>query len=208
MASCFLNTAGLVSAGMGALAALFLLSGCGGREEARAVAGSKKAFDVVEATPRTRGDFVPPVYPSDEGATWTMLASGVRFRELAAGDGDRLTSGIVAYYHIRTFLGDGKFFHSTMSDRKPVYCIYRGGRLPAELEDALEGMRERGRRVVEFPGGIAYHSDVHLAAGVSLPPEAQPRFDVSLLFVKPSANAAAITLDGGKLEEGKEVQTR
>ncbi|MGB9691358.1 MAG: FKBP-type peptidyl-prolyl cis-trans isomerase [Candidatus Sumerlaeaceae bacterium] len=155
-------------------------------------------FPVAVATPKNkRGHVVKDTYPDDPRATWTVLASGVRWRDAVVGDGAELTSDSIGYFHIKTFLSDGKFHHSTMNERKPVCAAIGVGRLQAEFEEALVGMRERGRRLVEFPKGLSYWSAGHLSDGPPLPPGDSPRFDVTLLLVKPQKSYPRPALEGG-----------
>jgi len=175
------------AAALGVTVALSLaLWGCGGSSPSgNESAKNDREFAVVNATPKAkRAHLVKDTYPDNRGATWTVLASGVRWRDLVQGDGAELTSHSIGYFHIKTFLEDGTFFHSTMNERKPVCAAIGANRLQRELEEALVGMRERGRRLVEFPSGMRYWSAGHLADGPVLPAGTAPRFDVSLLLVK------------------------
>lgn len=165
---------------------------------------------VSVATPKLKREkLVKETYPSDRQATWTTLASGVRWRDIVVGDGAQLTSDSIGYFHVKTFLEDGTFHHSTMNERKPVCAAMGAGRLQQEFEEALVGMRERGRRLVEFPKGLSYWSPGHLADGPALPPGNSPRFDVTLLLVKPQKSLEPSALVGGttssRNNERKEV---
>jgi len=161
------------------------------------------------ATPKLkRPHLVRDAYPEDPAATWTVLASGVRWRDLVVGDGAELTSSSIGYFHIKTFLSGGRFHHSTMNERKPVCAAMNADRLQREFEEALLGMRERGRRLVEYPKGLAYFSNAHLADGPPLPTGEVPRFDATLLIVKPQPSPSGRALEGGtQNQNAKEVSS-
>lgn len=180
-----------------ALALSMLLAGCAKQEhDSKSKAGA--SLPVVVATPKLKREHVvKDTYPEDPKATWTVLASGVRWRDLVPGNGAELTSDSIGYFHIKTFLSDGTFHHSTMNERKPVCAAMGANRLQKEFEEALIGMRERGRRLVEFPKGLTYWSAGHLADGPALPPGNAPRFDVTLLIVKPQKSPKPEALEGG-----------
>jgi FKBP-type peptidyl-prolyl cis-trans isomerase len=192
-----------------ALSMSILLGGCE-RPEPSSTAQVKAAPEapVAVATPKLkRAHLVKDTYPADPKATWSVTASGVRWRDLVVGDGDTLTSDSIGYFHIKTFLNDGTFHHSTMNERKPVCAAMGAGRLQREFEEALLGMRERGRRLVEFPAGLSYWSAGHLADGPALPPGSSPRFDVTLLLVQPQkqSRSSGKTSGTSSTREGKEV---
>lgn len=180
----------LLTAG-GTLGLCVLLLGCD-RPSAQGEKGvSGSDFPISVATPKLmRPKLVKYTYPKDPAATWTVLASGVRWRDVVVGDGAELTSDSIGYFHIHTFLTDGSFHHSSMNERKPVCAAMGADRLQREFEEALIGMRERGRRIVEFPKGLSYFSQGHLAEGPPLPAGCEPKFDVTLLIVKPQPKLA------------------
>ncbi|MCX7625733.1 MAG: FKBP-type peptidyl-prolyl cis-trans isomerase [Candidatus Sumerlaeaceae bacterium] len=195
----YLRHARLVSATMGLVGACLCFSACERGSTAQDSNRQQGAhMPVAVATPKLkRQKLVKETYPTDPHATWTILASGVRWRDVVLGDGAELTSNSIGYFHIKTFLDDGTFHHSTMNERKPVCAAIGAGRLQREFEEALVGMRERGRRLVEFPRGLSYWSAGHLADGPSVPAGNSPRFDVTLLLVRPQKLLEPVALTGG-----------
>lgn len=178
----------------------------GQKQTTYAAAQEDAAFGA--ATPKPKRPVRNETFPEDPKATWTTTRSNVRWRDAVVGNGAEVTSGAIAYFHIKTFLHDGQLFHSTLVDRKPVCTAIGIGRLQREFEEALIGMREHGRRLIVFPQGLSYWSAAHLADGPALPPGESPKFEVTCLIVKsgrPATREEEASSSSSTTSERKEV---
>jgi len=157
--------------------------GNSGEQKPASFAAASQDAAFVAATPKPKRPVRNETFPQDANATWTTTSSNVQWRDIVVGTGTEVTSGTIAYFHIKTFLHNGQLFHSTLVDRKPVCTAIGSGRLQREFEEAILGMREHGRRLIVFPSGLSYWSAAHLADGPALPAGESPKFEVTCLIV-------------------------
>lgn len=115
-------------------------------------------------------------------------ASGVVFRTIEPGDGDRIKLVDGAFIEYEGRLPDGTVFDSTDNGPVPI--------LPAQVipgfSEALQMMRQGGRYSIRIPAALAYGP-----AGTpdgKIPPNADLLFDIHVVQVVPNA---ALMAGGG-----------
>lgn len=109
------------------------------------------------------------------------LASGVRYVDLAAGNGGPARRGHRVTVHLEGALETGEVVVSTRERQRPMRFRLGDGEVIRGLEDGLEGMRAGGRRRIFVPAEAAYG---RRGAGGRIPPDASLVFVVELLEIR------------------------
>ncbi len=107
-----------------------------------------------------------------------VTASGVKYWDILAGEGNPATKGHAVKVLYRAWIENGKEFASSALDgRPPVFTLGVGQVIPG-WEEGMEGMKVGGKRQLRIPPDLAYGT-----AGVPqlVPPNATLIFDVQLL---------------------------
>ncbi len=108
-------------------------------------------------------------------------ASGIEFRTIKAGSGDRIKAVDGVYLEYEGRLADGKVFDSTQG--KPVPMV--PGQVIPGFSEALQMMQKGGSYTVRIPSALAYGANV--PPGGPIPPNADLIFDVKIVDVVPNA---------------------
>jgi FKBP-type peptidyl-prolyl cis-trans isomerase len=108
----------------------------------------------------------------------TKVGRGVFVRDIQAGDGTAVDSGMVVSLHYVGMLANGRTFSST--DRKPFVFRLGANEVIAGWEDGVLGMRVGGRRQLIIPPHLGYG----VAGDGPIPPDAVLIFDVTLVDAK------------------------
>lgn len=110
----------------------------------------------------------------------TESPSGLRYADLAVGDGDEARAGHQVTVHYVGTLMDGTEFDSSRKRDQPFQFLLGQGVVIPGWDEGVAGMRVGGRRRLVIPPRLAYGEH---GAGHLVPPDATLDFDVELLCV-------------------------
>ena len=148
----------------GSAVALFalILSACGGSGDE---AGDQAAG----------GDFAV------DSSAMTRTSSGLRYQDVAVGEGAEVRQGQVAVVHYTGWLTDGTKFDSSRDRGTPFSFPVGAGQVIPGWDEGVAGMKIGGRRKLLIPANLGYGD---MGAPPVIPPGATLVFDVELLDVK------------------------
>ena len=111
--------------------------------------------------------------------------SGLRYQELAVGDGPKAKAGQQVSVHYTGWLDNagakGQKFDSSLDRGKPFQFPLGAGRVIRGWDEGVAGMNVGGKRMLLIPAALGYGSR---GAGRAIPPNADLIFDVELLGVQ------------------------
>lgn len=141
-----------------------VLAGCGGQAEDRgaATAGFSASLG-VDTTALTR------------------TPSGLRYQDLAKGEGKEATAGKVVLVHYTGWLPNGEKFDSSRDRNEPFSFTLGAGQVIAGWDEGVAGMKVGGRRKLVIPSDLGYGT---AGAPPDIPPGATLVFDVELVDVR------------------------
>jgi peptidylprolyl isomerase len=117
----------------------------------------------------------------DNNENQVTTASGLKYVELAAGNGDSPAKGQTVSVHYTGTLENGKKFDSSR-DRNQAFEFQIGeGQVIKGWDEGLSTMKVGGRRKLIIPADLGYGAR---GAGGVIPPNATLVFDVELLKIK------------------------
>lgn len=106
--------------------------------------------------------------------------SGLKYLELAMGDGAQAKSGDRVEVHYTGWLLDGTKFDSSVDRGRPFTFPLGAGRVIRGWDEGVAGMKVGGKRKLVIPPGLGYGDR---GAGGVIPPNATLVFEVELLKV-------------------------
>lgn len=111
----------------------------------------------------------------------TVTPSGLKYVDLAVGQGDTAKKGDLVVVHYTGWLTDGKKFDSSVDRRDPFSFNLGAGRVIKGWDEGVQGMKVGGKRKLTIPPDLGYGAR---GAGGVIPPNATLVFDVELLEVR------------------------
>ena len=114
-------------------------------------------------------------------ATEISLPSGLRYQDLAVGDGALAETGMSAAVHYTGWLTDGTKFDSSVDRGQPFSFRLGAGQVIRGWDEGVRGMRVGGKRKLTIPPDLGYGA---AGSGRVIPPNATLVFEVELLDVK------------------------
>jgi FKBP-type peptidyl-prolyl cis-trans isomerase len=111
----------------------------------------------------------------------TKTPSGLRYQDVAVGQGTEATAGHAVTVHYTGWLPNGKKFDSSRDHGEPFTFSLGAGQVIAGWDQGVEGMRVGGRRKLVLPPDLGYGAG---GAPPDIPPGATLVFDVEVLDVK------------------------
>jgi FKBP-type peptidyl-prolyl cis-trans isomerase FkpA len=114
-------------------------------------------------------------------AAMTKTPSGLRFQDLAQGQGAEATAGKSVVVHYTGWLPNGEKFDSSRDRNEPFSFTLGAGQVIAGWDEGVAGMKVGGRRKLVIPPDLAYGT---AGAPPDIPPGATLVFDVELLNVR------------------------
>jgi FKBP-type peptidyl-prolyl cis-trans isomerase FkpA len=141
------------------------LVGCGG--------GADRSADTPKA------GFSPSL--AVDTAAMTRTPSGLRFRDVAAGEGKEAAAGRTVSVHYTGWLPNGEKFDSSRDRNQPFEFALGAGQVIAGWDEGVAGMKVGGRRKLVIPPELAYGT---AGAPPDIPPGATLVFEVELLDVR------------------------
>jgi len=127
-----------------------------------------------------------PLAADDTQKEGTMAAeeittpSGLKYVELAVGEGEAAKAGDRVQVHYTGWLLDGTKFDSSVDRGQPFPFLLGAGRVIRGWDEGVAGMKPGGKRKLVIPPDLGYGA--RGAAGV-IPPNATLVFEVELLKI-------------------------
>lgn len=109
-----------------------------------------------------------------------MTDSGLKYEDLAEGEGDAAVSGQTVVVHYTGWLTDGTKFDSSVDRSDPFSFPLGAGRVIRGWDEGVQGMKIGGKRKLTIPPQLGYGA---AGAGGVIPPNATLVFDVELLKI-------------------------
>jgi FKBP-type peptidyl-prolyl cis-trans isomerase len=111
----------------------------------------------------------------------TKTPSGLRYLEVAKGQGAEATAGKKVSVHYTGWLPNGEKFDSSRDRDQPFGFALGAGQVIAGWDEGVAGMKVGGRRKLVIPPDLGYGT---AGAPPDIPPGATLVFDVELLDVR------------------------
>lgn len=109
-----------------------------------------------------------------------MTDSGLKYEDLAAGDGATAEAGQRVSVHYTGWLTDGSKFDSSVDRNEPFQFALGRGMVIRGWDEGVQGMQVGGKRKLTIPPQLGYGAQ---GAGGVIPPNATLVFDVELLEI-------------------------
>jgi FKBP-type peptidyl-prolyl cis-trans isomerase FkpA len=113
--------------------------------------------------------------------TAKITDSGLKYEDLAAGEGTTAEVGRTVSVHYTGWLTDGTRFDSSLDRDEPFRFPLGRGRVIRGWDEGVVGMRVGGRRRLTLPAHLGYGA---AGAGGVIPPHATLVFEIELLEVQ------------------------
>jgi FKBP-type peptidyl-prolyl cis-trans isomerase FkpA len=111
----------------------------------------------------------------------TKTPSGLRYQDVARGQGAEAKAGQTVSVHYTGWLPNGEKFDSSRDRNQPFGFRLGAGEVIAGWDEGVAGMKVGGRRKLVIPPDLAYGT---AGAPPDIPPGATLVFDVELLDVR------------------------
>ena len=123
---------------------------------------------------------VPTQEQAKEPPKEVTLPSGLRYTDLAPGEGEPAKAGDVVEVHYTGWLTDGKKFDSSRDRNVPFRFRLGAGMVIKGWDEGVAGMKRGGKRRLIIPSALGYGKR---GAGDVIPPDADLVFEVELLGI-------------------------
>jgi FKBP-type peptidyl-prolyl cis-trans isomerase FkpA len=114
-------------------------------------------------------------------AAMTKTPSGLRYQDVAPGDGKTAGAGRMVRVHYTGWLPNGEKFDSSRDRDEPFEFSLGAGQVIAGWDEGVAGMKVGGKRKLVIPPDLAYGT---AGAPPDIPPGATLVFEVELLEVR------------------------
>jgi FKBP-type peptidyl-prolyl cis-trans isomerase FkpA len=115
------------------------------------------------------------------GGQEVTTESGLKYRDVAVGNGREAALGDTATVHYTGWLTDGKKFDSSVDRKEPFSFRVGAGQVIKGWDEGVAGMKVGGKRKLTIPPQLGYGAR---GAGGVIPPNATLIFDVELLGLR------------------------
>ncbi len=109
-----------------------------------------------------------------------MTDSGLKYDDIAIGDGAAAVKGQTVSVHYTGWLTDGEKFDSSKDRNDPFQFPLGAGRVIRGWDEGVQGMKVGGTRRLTIPPQLGYGAQ---GAGGVIPPNATLVFEVELLAI-------------------------
>mgnify|MGYP001814702075 FL=1 len=107
--------------------------------------------------------------------------SGLKYEDLAEGDGALASAGQEVVVHYTGWLSDGSKFDSSLDRGQPFSFSLGRGMVIRGWDEGVSGMQVGGKRKLTIPPQLGYGAQ---GAGGVIPPNATLVFEVELLEIR------------------------
>ena len=114
-------------------------------------------------------------------AAMTKTPSGLRYQDVAPGEGKTATAGRMVRVHYTGWLPNGEKFDSSRDRNQPFEFSLGAGQVIAGWDEGVAGMKVGGKRKLVIPPDLAYGT---AGAPPDIPPGATLVFEVELVEVR------------------------
>jgi FKBP-type peptidyl-prolyl cis-trans isomerase FkpA len=114
-------------------------------------------------------------------AAMTKTPSGLRYQDMAPGQGKTAAAGRLVRVHYTGWLPNGEKFDSSRDGDEPFQFNLGAGQVIAGWDEGVAGMKVGGKRKLVIPADLAYGT---AGAPPDIPPGATLVFEVELLDVR------------------------
>ncbi|MBI3244312.1 MAG: FKBP-type peptidyl-prolyl cis-trans isomerase [Chloroflexi bacterium] len=153
-----------------------------------ACAQAPTATPTVTASPSPIPPTITPAPTEEEGL---ITDSGLKYIEVASGDGEAPQAGNLVSVHYIGKLEDGTVFDSSYARNQPIKFLLGKGKVIKGWDEGIALMKKGGKVTLVIPPDLAYGSR---GAGTVIPPDATLIFEVELLDVQPGSPDAPQTV--------------
>jgi FKBP-type peptidyl-prolyl cis-trans isomerase len=165
-----------------ALAAILLLAGCqqGGKESSTTGTSTGTSTESTPAPAAPQESTAMSTTPAGPGGSADTIttSSGLKYVEVALGDGAVAEAGMNVSVHYTGWLTDGSKFDSSLDRGQPFSFPLGGGRVIRGWDEGVKGMRVGGTRKLIIPSELGYGER---GSPPVIPPRATLIFEVKLL---------------------------
>jgi FKBP-type peptidyl-prolyl cis-trans isomerase FkpA len=119
-------------------------------------------------------------YPEKDDAAVVTAKSGLKYKDLAKGDGAEAKAGDTVSVHYTGWLKDGTKFDSSRDRGQSFDFPLGAGRVIKGWDEGVAGMKVGGKRKLIIPPQLGYGAR---GAGNVIPANAELVFDVELLKI-------------------------
>ena len=116
-----------------------------------------------------------------DGGQEITTESGLKYKDVAVGNGREAALGDTATVHYTGWLLDGKKFDSSVDRKEPFSFRVGAGQVIKGWDEGVAGMKVGGKRKLTIPPQLGYGAR---GAGGVIPPNATLIFDVELLGLR------------------------
>jgi len=109
-----------------------------------------------------------------------MTDSGLKYEDMAEGNGAEAAAGQRVSVHYTGWLTDGSKFDSSVDRNDPFQFALGAGMVIRGWDEGVQGMKVGGKRKLTIPPNLGYGAQ---GAGGVIPPNATLVFDVELLEI-------------------------
>jgi FKBP-type peptidyl-prolyl cis-trans isomerase len=138
------------------------------------------AGSAAQGTTAKEAKPVPTQEQAKEPPKEVTLPSGLRYTDLAPGEGEEAKAGDVVEVHYTGWLTDGKKFDSSRDRDEPFRFRLGAGMVIKGWDEGVAGMKRGGKRRLNIPSALGYGKR---GAGDVIPPDADLVFEVELLGI-------------------------
>jgi FKBP-type peptidyl-prolyl cis-trans isomerase len=122
-----------------------------------------------------------PPAKNGNGTKEVVTASGLKYVDLKAGQGEEARAGKVVEVHYTGWLENGTKFDSSVDRNRPFTFRLGAGDVIKGWDEGVAGMKAGGKRKLIIPPDLGYGKR---GAGEVIPPGATLIFEVELLGVR------------------------
>lgn len=166
-----------------AASALVAAAACGGDDDDAPASTPSPAGTATAASPAPARTPTPAANATAGPITLanpTVTASGLRYEDVAVGDGPSPQQGQRVTVHYTGYFTDGRKFDSSLDRGQPFTFVLGVGQVIRGWDEGVATMKVGGKRLLYIPSNLAYG-----ARGQGpIPPNTDLIFEVELLDIR------------------------